>query len=121
MTFLDVPRYNHLPHVLTLLDSIGSDDFVAKHLDVRIATIKGYRRAGQAPRAVMWALFWVSPYGRERIESDAANDARAAYSRMSMYQAENNKLKAQLAGLEVMIASKPGEASNLPLLAYGGR
>lgn len=121
MRFLDVPRYSQLPNVLTLLDSIGSDDFVARHLDVRLPTVKAWRRAGQAPRAVMWALFWVSPWGRDRIESDAANDARASYSRMSMYQVENIKLKAQLAGLEAMIADKPGEASNLPLLAYGGR
>lgn len=121
MRFLDVPRYNALPGVLTLLDSIGSDDFVAKHLDVRVATVKAWRRAEQAPRAVMWALFWISSWGRDRIESDAANDARAMYSRMSMYQLENDKLKAQISRLEGMIVSGHREASNGPLLAHGGR
>jgi len=121
MKFLDVPKYNSLPGLLTLLNSIADDDFVARHLDVRVSTVKSWRRAEQAPRAVMWALFWISPWGRGRIECDASNDARAAYSRMWMFEVENTKLKVQLEHLEAMLADGPGEAVNGPLLAYGGR
>jgi len=119
--YLDVPRYSSLPGVSTLLDSIGSDKLAARHLDVDLATIEAYRRAEQAPRPVMWALFWISPWGRSRVECDASNDARAAHSRMSMYQVENAKLKEQLASLEAMIADGVGGAANMPLFVYGGR
>lgn len=117
---INIPRYNALPNVLTLLDSIGSDEMAARYLDVGVSTVKAYRRKAQAPRSVMWALFWISRWGRDFIQCDADNDARAAYSRMTMYQVENSKLKEQLARLESMLDSVPGEASNEPLLAYGG-
>ena len=50
------PRYNGLPHVCTMLDSIGNDQAVAELLDLSIDTIKKYRRLGQAPRSVMYAV-----------------------------------------------------------------
>ena len=45
------------------------------------STIRKYRREGQAPRPVMYALFWETPWGRATADANAINDARFAHMR----------------------------------------
>ena len=54
--YFRAPRWAHLPHFHTILDSIGNDRAVAKKLGLAESTIRKYRKEGQAPRPVMYAF-----------------------------------------------------------------
>lgn len=98
------PRYSGLPHLCTMLDSIGNDQEVANLLDLSIDTIKKYRRHGQAPKPVMYALFWETPWGVSCADVSASNDAARAWSRANFLERENLELKRKLALLEAELA-----------------
>ena len=60
--YFRAPRFAHLPHLETILDSIGNDRAVARKLGLSESTIRKYRKAGQAPRPVMYTRC----FGRRR-------------------------------------------------------
>lgn len=113
------PRPASLPHVETMLNSLGNDRTVAKFLGVTEATVKKYRRQGQAPRAVMLALFWETPWGAAAADCVAINDARQAYAKARILERENSVLKAQVETLEGLLAEKGGVAANEHFFAVG--
>lgn len=106
------PRYAHLPHLHTMLDSIGNDLAVSRLLGLTPATIKKYRKAGQAPRPVMFALFWETPWGRETVEVALINEARSYYSLNLSLKRENSVLRKQVEALEQELSSGASVAAN---------
>ena len=83
--YFRVPRYAGMPHLSTMLDSIGNDRAVAKLLGLSPRTIAKYRADGQAPRPVMYALFWETPWGTDLADCIAVNDARRAHGELSSW------------------------------------
>jgi len=72
-----IPR--GVPPLPVILDALGnpSTDKVARALDVSPSTVRRWIAAGEAPRAAMLALFWLTPWGHSQVDADAFNDAVA--------------------------------------------
>ena len=71
------PTSAGIPPLSVLLDSIPARPHqLARHLGVSVATLNRWRRADQAPRAAMLALFWESPWGRSFAHAAVFNEAR---------------------------------------------
>lgn len=119
--YFRAPRYAHLPHVCTLLDSIGSDKAIARLLGLTPGTIKRYRKDGQAPKPVMYALFWESPWGRETVDIGLLNEARFSYVKAQGLELENKTLRKQIAALEARLSEGLGQASNHDFFRIGGQ
>lgn len=115
------PRPANLPHVLTMLNSIGSDSAVAKHLGLTLGTVKKYRKLGQAPRTVMLSLFWETPWGISVIDSALQNEARLSYSRSAILERENQALRHQIEVLEALVSQGSNYAANEHFYRVGGR
>ena len=98
--YFRAPRWAHLPHIHTILDSIGNDRAVAKKMGLSESTIRRYRRTGQAPKPVMYALFWETQWGRETADINVINEARQYYSRASVLEGQLKRIKGQMAALE---------------------
>ena len=98
--YFRAPRYAHLPHLLTMLDSIGNDAAVCRLLDIHPGTLRRYRRDGQAPKPVMYALFWETPWGRETADINAQNEARHHYTKAVMLESQLKRMRRQMAALE---------------------
>lgn len=109
------PKPSQLPHLHTVIQNIGYPlPTVADYLDISTATMRRYIREGQAPRAVMLALFWESQWGYSVIECEQINRARLIYM-------ENRALKLQIGQLEQLISTLEHErdhgtgAANSPI------
>lgn len=113
------PRYAHLPHLHTMLDSIGNDLAVSRLLGLSPATIKKYRKSGQAPRPVMFALFWETPWGRETVEVALINEARSYHAMTMSLKRENSVLRRQIEVLEREISSSVHPAANHTFFSVG--
>ena len=98
--YFRAPRWAHLPHIHTILDSIGNDRAVAKKLGLSEATIRRYRKTGQAPKPVMYALFWETPWGRETADINVINEARQFYARAMVLESQLKRMKKQVEVLE---------------------
>ena len=98
--YFRAPRYSGLPHLCTMLDSIGNDRAVANKLGLTYETVRRYRKAGQAPKPVMYALFWETPWGTDLADSIAVNDARRAYSEARSLERQNIELRRRISILE---------------------
>lgn len=114
------PRPAQLPHILTMLNSIGNDSAVACHLGVTLETVKKYRKQGQAPRTVMLSLFWETPWGISAIDSEVQNEARLSYTSALVLRRENEALRSQIAALEALLAEGKGYAANEHFYRVGG-
>lgn len=114
------PTHGRLPHVVTLLDSIpGTDSQKARMLGLSLSTIRKYRRSGTAPRAVLLALFWESPYGSSVISCDLMNEA-AIYRRLSRSLDDRCKVLArQVEALQLELAAADGGSANSPFFRVG--
>lgn len=115
------PRPAHLPHIHTMLNSIGNDEAVAAHLGLSLGTIRKYRREGQAPRTVMLSLFWETPWGVSVIDCEAQNEARLSYTSALVLRRENESLRAQISTLEALLAEGGAYAANEHFYRVGVR
>lgn len=113
--FFRAPRPAQLPHIETMLNSLGNDQEVAKFLGVSLRTVKNYRKEGQAPRAVMLALFWETPWGVSAADCQAVNEARMAYTKARILERENEVLRGQVLTLEKELSSAGYGAANAPI------
>lgn len=119
--YFRAPRWAHLPHIHTILDSIGNDLAVARKLGLSPATIRKYRKEGQAPKPVMYALFWETPWGRSTADANAVNDARYAHMRSMSLERENRTLRRQIEVLEGRLSQGSQHAANREFFAVGLR
>lgn len=119
--YFRAPRWAHLPHLHTILDSIGNDRAVARKLGLAESTIRKYRKEGQAPKPVMYALFWETPWGRSTADASAINDARFAHMRSMTLERENRILRDQVEALEKRLSEGLQVAANHDFFMVGSR
>jgi hypothetical protein len=60
----------------------------------------GYHKTGDAPRAVLLALFWESSWGRSTADCEAFNARKVLQSLSDSLKNENAMLRARIARLE---------------------
>lgn len=118
--YFRAPRFAHLPHLLTMLDSIGNDAAVCRLLGIHPSTLRRYRRDQQAPKAVMYALFWETPWGRETADINLINEARQFYSRAMVLESQLKRMKKQVEALEAELQGYQA-AANTSFYEIGGR
>lgn len=106
------PTQSGLPHLHSMLNSLGNDLAVSQLLGVSLSTIRRYRREGQAPRAIMLALFWETPWGASVLDAHSTNEARMAFTMNRMLERENKALKGQLETLERLLSEGNRGAAN---------
>lgn len=84
-----------------MLDDLGNPPpaAVARALGVTVRTVQRWQLAGNAPRAPMLALFWITRWGRSEVDCRAVNDAvlkahiaRAAQAEAEAYAAQVSHL-----------------------------
>ena len=92
-----IPR--SLPTWAQMLESLNhpTPARVAKWLGVSERTVWNYNARGQAPRAAMLALFWLTPWGDSALDCDRENLVR-------VLQSLTNAQGHQLSGLRTRIA-----------------
>lgn len=83
-----------------LRDVPAKPDQLARHLAVSTRTLERYSAAGDAPRAVMLALFWETRWGISQADTDAANQATRFYALAQSLKRENEQLRADLQKLQ---------------------
>lgn len=114
------PYFAHLPHFSTILDNVpGSIDQKAKLLGISPATLRKYRAAGQAPKAVHLALFWESVWGIALMDSTARLHASTYFAQAQALQRANKRLTNQIALLEAELAQSQTGPANLPVFRIG--
>ena len=94
------PTHARLPHLHTMLNSIGNDAAVARFMGLSESTVKRYRREGQAPWPFMYSIFWETPWGLDLADCCAVNDARMAFSRLRSLERQNEALRRRISWLE---------------------
>lgn len=102
---------------------------IARVLGVGLSTVYRWNAAGRAPRVACLALFWLTRWGRSEIDTRATNDAILAVSLARSLTEDRQRLREQLADLElehrrVMHAMaridqlRPRPDAGLPTLAW---
>jgi predicted DNA-binding transcriptional regulator AlpA len=89
---------------------------VARVLGLSRRTVYRYNQTGQAPRAAILALYWLTRWGRSAVHTQAVNDAALAFAVARQRDDEVARLKMQLGRLESL--GSFGSA-NAPLLTGG--
>lgn len=97
-------RATHTPPLSYLLDDLLTSDpaAIAAHLGVSTATLARWKKADQAPRAALLALFYESRWGYSLLESTAHNGEACARRHAESLQRENAMLRARIARLEAL-------------------
>ena len=122
------PRHADIPGMLTktpknlpplplILESLGRPHprVVAKQLGVCERTAWQWQNQGTAPRPAHLALYWVSPYGWELIDSDREYLSRQLRGWVDALQAENKRLQREVA---YALALNHTGAANAPLMRH---
>lgn len=119
------PSHAGLPGIDTMLDDLpATRRQIAQHLDIAESTLAAYRRTGNAPRAVMLALFWETRWGRSVADSEAHNFGQVHYAQAKAMQEHARRLAGIIWRLEVDLsraAAQVGGAvpANLPVFNVG--
>ncbi len=104
-----------LPIWQAILEDLGHPHpaRIARALGIGARTVYRYNRAGQAPRSVCLALFWLTRWGRSEVHCQAVNDCQLAVGYANALERELHQARAQLA--HVLALSEHG-AANAPIL-----
>lgn len=113
------PSQAGLPGLSEILDDLPATRAqIARHLGVSPATLARYEQAGQAPRAVMLALFWETRWGRSVADTEAANWASLQQQRVAGLERYVGRLQGRIGTLEAMIEAQGARhAANQPFFA----
>lgn len=104
-----------LPHLHTILDDLGlPDKQVAHFLDVTPKTVDRWRKAGQAPRPVMLALYWETRWGQSAAYTDAVNYGRMQYMQCLALKLQIKRMQAQINKFEQLLAESGNSSANAP-------
>jgi hypothetical protein len=108
-----LPSGARLPPLGLMLDDLGNPSTrqLGRALGVTERTARRWVAAGQAPRPVMLALFWVTRWGESLALCEAQHGASLARAHLAALQAEKTALAADLA--RVLALSDTG-AANVP-------
>lgn len=110
--YFRAPVFAKMPHLLTMLDDIGDDKAVARFLGLSQDTMRRYRKSGQAPRPVMYALYWETQWGIAVQDCELHNGLMLANGCIASLRRKNEQLQKQVAKLEALLATRPGQAAN---------
>lgn len=118
------PTQAGLPGIDTMLDDIpATRQQIARHLGISESTLATYKRTGNAPRAVMLALFWETRWGRSAADCEAANFGQVHHAQAKALQAHCGRLAGIIWRLEMELqqAARTGGAvpANLPVFRMG--
>lgn len=93
-----LPSPTQMPPLWMLVDDIGrpSPRQLARSFDVTERTVKRWLKEDQAPRAVMFALFWLTRWGQQAVHCEAHNDAILQASIARNLRDQIERLRAQL-------------------------
>lgn len=94
------------PFELMLSDLPANVGQVSRHLGLTPRTVKQYAKKGNAPRAVMLAMFWETQWGRSCADCEAANFGQVHYARAWGLERENARLRALVLELGGVIQSR---------------
>lgn len=101
-----------------LADIGASDQEIAKFLDLSIATVRKYKREGQAPRPALLALFWETSWGQNWRQTALQNEAQHAYMQAHFLKHKNARLVKQMLTMEQALKMQNG-AANGPVFQIG--
>jgi predicted DNA-binding transcriptional regulator AlpA len=103
-----------LPALTDLLGDCGNprNALLAAALGVKVRTVERWIKAGEAPRPVMLALFWVTRWGRSAVDAQAVNDATLYAAQARCLRDENLMLRTRIARLESLADSRGGAAND---------
>ncbi|QXZ10971.1 hypothetical protein KUF54_07200 [Comamonas sp. Y33R10-2] len=114
------PYPAHLPHFNYVLDNVpGSFEQKARLLNIAPATLRKYRKQGQAPRPIHLALFWESVWGISTIETTAANQASRYFACWQAAKRDNARLVKQMLTIEQELSAQKNGAANGPIFQIG--
>lgn len=114
------PYPSHLPAFIYIVDNVpGSIEQKAKLLNISPATLRKYRDANQAPRAVHLALFWESTWGIQYIESISGLRTSTYFAQAQALERKNKRLLAHIAQLEDELTRSSTGPANLPVFKVG--
>jgi hypothetical protein len=115
------PSFAGLPSFETMLADIPATAAqVARHLGIKESTLKTYKRTGNAPRAVMLALFWETRWGRSAADVEAANAATTSTAHAARLTEHQARLAGAIWRLEVELdRTQAGKPANLPIWRWG--
>lgn len=106
-----------LPHLQTIIDDLGQPlKRLAHFLDVSPTTMARYIKAGQAPRAVMLALYWETRWGQGAAYCDLHQWGSLHAQTANALKRENELLRAQIQKLHCMLDQEQRDCANSPLL-----
>ena len=114
------PYPAHLPALCYIFDDLQYDDkHLGRLLDLKPATVKKYRREGQAPRAVHLALFWESRWGVSTIDAVAYNHAQTQAALAASLKRVNARLVKQILTMEKELSAQKNAPANSPIYQIG--
>ncbi len=91
------PSFGRMPQIATLLDDIGLPFHkVALFFGVTDATVRRWYRCNQAPRAVYYALYWESSFGRAAADFSLTYHNQLLQGQLVTLQRQNARLLEQL-------------------------
>lgn len=112
------PSHAGLPSLADILADLPANPAqVARHLGISTVTLSRYAAAGQAPRAVMLALFWETRWGRSVADTEAANWASLQQQRVIGMERYVGLLRERITALEAEIEASGPQAANQPFFA----
>jgi hypothetical protein len=95
-----------------LADLPNTKKQISKHLGVTESTLAKYAKTGNAPRAVLVALFWETRWGRSTADTEAANWG-------ALYFRESKILKREIERMAGVIFALEKENGDLALRGPG--
>lgn len=118
------PSMAGLPSIATMLDDIpASTAQIARHLGIQESTLKTYQRTGNAPRAILLALFWETRWGRSAADVDAHNTATLYARQARSLQDHQARMAGIIWRLELELdreyRHQAGRPANLPVWRWG--
>lgn len=102
-----------------LADLPATFDQVARLLDISTVTLNRYRKADQAPRPIMLALFWETRWGRSAADTEAANYGAVYYRQAKGLEREIQRMAGVIYRLELEISEGGQGAANSPVWRAG--
>lgn len=89
-----------LPRPSQLLDRSEMIVTTASYLGLSQDTIKSYRDKDHAPRAAHWAIYWISPEGRDWLSSELGLNAQLLHAQVRVLRNQVKNMRDYIAHLE---------------------